>query len=65
MISLMIKLAIIVAIFWGLTILNSYVGLIKSKNKATKKAYKKGHKRNWNKLRGLWIIITAPLVFIM
>ena len=46
MISLMIKLAIIVAIFWGLTILNSYVGLIKSKNKATKKAYKKGHKRN-------------------
>ena len=47
MISLMIKLAIVVAIFWGLTILGSYVGVIKSKNKATKKAYKKKH-RNKN-----------------
>lgn len=47
MITLMIKLAIIVAIFWGLTILGSYVGIVKTKNKATKKAYKRrNHKRN-------------------
>ena len=47
MISLIIKIAIVVAIFWGLTILGSYVGVIKSKNKAMKKSYRKrGHKRN-------------------
>ena len=47
MISLMIKLAIIIAIFWGLTILGSYVGVIKSKNIAKKKAIKRrNHKRN-------------------
>jgi hypothetical protein len=48
----MIKLLLIVAVFCLISMTFSYMGVVKAKNKARKRSYKKSsHKHNWNKLK--------------